>query len=177
MMNRYDALSGRLQKIGVSAAPRNSSFYKQNPSVVLAPKMGVLYIFITEIFFFFLFQNIFVSPSATARKTRPLSKLLWHDRILPCSTWGTCNATRTLQERVRPNRVSSTEPTYENIFHYVNNLTSPKRHKFKKRKEEKQIAQASCWNSKIQRKKKNVPTPSSAQTDPRRINNVEYRCR
>lgn len=52
-MNRYDALSRRLQKIGVSAAPRNSSFYKQNPSVVLAPKMGVLYIFITQIFFFF----------------------------------------------------------------------------------------------------------------------------
>lgn len=136
MMNRYDALSRRLQKIGVSAAPRNSSFYKQNPSVVLAPKMGVLYIFITQIFFF-LFQNIFVSPSATARKTRPLSKLLWHDRILPCSTWGTCNATRTLQERVCPNRVSSTEPTYENIFHYVNNLTSPKRYKFKKKERKK----------------------------------------
>lgn len=53
MKNRYGALSGRRQKIGLSAAPQNSSFYEQNPSVVFAPKIDVLYIIITQIFFSF----------------------------------------------------------------------------------------------------------------------------
>lgn len=176
-MNRYDALSRRLQKIGVSAAPRNSSFYKQNPSVVLAPKMGVLYIFITQIFFFFFRIFSFHLRQLLGRHvhcpnfcgTTEFCRALREERAMRQELYKKGSAQTEFRALNPPMRTSFTTSTIS----LLQNDTNLK----KKRKEEKQIAQASCWNSKIQRKKENVPTPSSAQTDPRCINDVEYHCR